>query len=102
MDLIPTQNTITAQDYFSREDMSLVLHRVKTDVKLIGLPLNHGTENAKVAKSLNFVPVNKRDIKVLDMRLLLHCIKKNCCYNYQGTKNTEVVNAEFTCQLMLP
>ena len=32
MDLIPMQNAITAQEYFSREDMSLVLHRMKTDV----------------------------------------------------------------------
>ena len=32
--------------------------------KLLALPLNQGTENTKVAKSLNFVPVNKCDIKV--------------------------------------
>ena len=36
MDLIPTQNPITAQEYsVYREDMSLVLHRMKTDVTII-------------------------------------------------------------------
>ena len=32
MGLVPTQSAITAQEYFSREDISLVLHRMKTDV----------------------------------------------------------------------
>ena len=32
MDLAPTKNAITSQEYLSREDMSLALHSVKTDV----------------------------------------------------------------------
>ena len=45
--------------------MSLVLHRMKTDVTTpCTASINQGTENTKVAKSLNFIPVNKCDIKV--------------------------------------
>ena len=32
MDLAPTKNALEAQEYLSREDMSLVLHSIKTDV----------------------------------------------------------------------
>ena len=32
MDLAPTQNAITAQEYWGRQDMSLGLHSIKTDV----------------------------------------------------------------------
>ena len=32
MDLAPTKNAITAQEYLSREDMSLIFHSIKTDV----------------------------------------------------------------------
>ena len=56
MDLVPTKNAITAQEYLSREDMSLVLHSMKTDVTLLALPLNQGTEIKK--KMLNFIPIN--------------------------------------------
>ena len=65
MDLVPTQNANTAQEYFSREDMSPVLHRMKIDVITSSTAPKPGNENTKVAKSLNFVPVNKCDIKVL-------------------------------------
>ena len=41
--------------HLNREDMSLVLHSMR---QLFALPLNQGTENTKVAKSLNFVPIN--------------------------------------------
>ena len=65
MDLILTDNAITVQEYFSREDTSLVLHSIKTDVTTsIALSLNQGAEITKVAKPLNFVPVNNCDIKV--------------------------------------
>ena len=46
----------------SREDMSLVLHEMK---QLLALVLNQGTENTKVVKLPNFVPVNKCYIKVV-------------------------------------
>ena len=32
MDLAPTKNAITAEECLSREDVSLVLHSIKTDV----------------------------------------------------------------------
>ena len=32
MVLAPIENVITAQEYLSREDMSLVLYNIKTDV----------------------------------------------------------------------
>ena len=60
MDLIPTQKAITAQGYLSREDMSL-LHRMKTGVITSS---SAPKPNTKVEKSLNFVSVNKCDIKV--------------------------------------
>ena len=65
MVLILTQNAITVQEYLSREDMSLVLHRMKTDVTTSSTAQNQDTENTKVAKLLNFIPVNKCDIKVI-------------------------------------
>ena len=67
MDLVPTESailSITAQEYFSRESMSLVLHRMKTDVITSSTAPNPGTEYTKVAKSLNFIPVSKCYLKV--------------------------------------
>ena len=64
MDLAPTKNAITSQEYLSREDMSLVLHSVETDVITSFTAANQGTKNTKVVKSLNFVPFNKCYLKV--------------------------------------
>ena len=60
MDLIPTHNAITAQDYFSRENMSLILHRMKTDVITSYNALNQGTKNTKVEISYPSINVTLR------------------------------------------
>ena len=88
MDLIPTQNAITAQEYLNREDMSLVLYRMKSDVTTSStIPLNQGTENTKVAKSFNFVYGNKCGIKLVAAKLLDKFFPADFCHyiNYPNS-----------------